>query len=34
MVNVSISTVFLDAHCRYVGPTDGSGFNSISERNS
>ena len=34
MVNVSISTVFLDAHCRYVGPTDESGFNLINGRES
>ena len=33
-VNVILNSVFSDPHCRYIEPTDGSGFNSISECNS
>ena len=28
-VDVSLNSVFLDPHCRYIEPTGSSGFNQI-----
>ena len=33
-VDVSLNSMFLGPHCKYIEPTDGSGFNLVSERES